>query len=126
MNNTEKISDAESEVLKILWANEHPLSERQIIDALRKENNWHRATVQTLIRRLCEKGIVQKVKKEVFYYSSLISEAEYTKDRTTDFLNKIYGGSAKNLVSAMLGNDILSEKDMDELKNYWIERKNKK
>ncbi|WMJ86603.1 BlaI/MecI/CopY family transcriptional regulator [Anaerocolumna sp. MB42-C2] len=126
MNNTEKISDAESEVLKILWANEHPLSERQIIDALNKENNWHRATVQTLIRRLCEKGIVQKVKKEVFYYSSLISEAEYAKDRTTDFLNKIYGGSAKNLVSAMLGNDILSEKDIDELKNYWMGRKNKK
>ena len=126
MNNTEKISDAESEVLKILWANESPLSERQIIDALNKENNWHRATVQTLIRRLCEKGFVQKVKKEVFYYSSLISEEEYTKDRTTDFLNKIYGGSAKNLVSAMLGNDIISEKDIDELKNYWMGRKNKK
>ncbi len=126
MINAEKISDAELEVLKILWANEYPLSERQIIDALNKENNWHRATIQTLVRRLCEKGVVQKVKKEIFYYSSLISEAEYAKNRTTDFLNKVYSGSAKNLVSAMLSSDILSEKDIDELKNYWSGRRNEK
>jgi BlaI family transcriptional regulator, penicillinase repressor len=126
MTNAEKISDAELEVLKILWANESPLSERQIIEALTKENNWHRATIQTLVRRLCEKGAVQKVKKEIFYFSALISEADYAKERTRDLLNKVYGGSAKNLVSAMLTNDILSEKDMEELKSYWRERRNEK
>lgn len=124
--NTEKISDAELEVLKILWAREGPLSERQIIDALNKETKWHRATIQTLIRRLYEKGVVQREKKEIFYYSSLISEEEYAKEQTRDFLNKVYRGSARNLVSTMLSNDILSEKDMDELKNYWQERRHEK
>lgn len=124
--NTEKISDAELEVLKILWASEGPLSERQIIDALTKETKWHRATIQTLIRRLYEKGVVQREKKEIFYYSSLISEEQYAKEQTRDFLNKVYRGSARNLVSTMLSNDILSEKDMDELKNYWQERRHEK
>jgi len=126
VNNAEKISDAELEVIKILWANSTPLSERQIIDALNEVNNWHRATTQTLVRRLCEKGVVHKVKKGIFYYSALISEAEYAKERTADFLNKVYGGSAKNLVSAMLSSNILSEKDIEELKSYWQERRSEK
>jgi BlaI family penicillinase repressor len=126
MTNAEKISDAELEVLKILWDKKEPISERQIIDALTKENNWHRATIQTLVRRLCEKGVVEKVKKEIFYFTALISEEEYAKDRTTDLLNKVYGGSAKNLISAMLDSSILSENDIDELNKFWKERRNPK
>lgn len=126
MNNADKISDAELEVLKILWNKDGALSERQIIDALIKENDWHRATIQTLVRRLYEKGVVQKVKKEIFYYSALISQEEYAKEKTSDLLNKVYGGSAKNLVSAMLNSDILSKKDIEELNNYWRERRNEK
>ncbi|MNI44504.1 Penicillinase repressor [compost metagenome] len=126
MNPAEKISDAELEVLKILWANHPPLSERQIIDALNDENNWHRATIQTLLRRLCDKGVVEKVKKEIFYYSARISEDEYARERTSDLLNKVYGGSAKNLVSAMLGSNILSEKDIEDLGDYWRKRRTEK
>lgn len=123
MDITEKISGAEVEILKILWANEEPMSERQIINALNEDSSWHRATIQTLIRRLHEKGAIQKAKKDIFYYSPLLTEAEYKKERTVDLLNKVYGGSAKNLISTMLNNDILSERDIDELKNYWKERK---
>jgi len=120
---TEKISDAELEILKVLWANKEPMTERQVINALDEESGWHRATIQTLIRRLCEKGALQKVKKDVFYFSAIISETELAKERTEDLVNKVFGGNAKSLVSTMLGNDILSEDDIDDLKNYWRKRK---
>jgi Predicted transcriptional regulator len=126
MINSEKISDAELEVMKVLWASNNPLSEREIIDILNQEINWHRATIQTLIRRLCEKGAIQKEKKELFLYTALLSEEEYAREKTANLLDKIYGGSAKNLVSAMLSSDILSEKDVEELQSYWKERKKKK
>jgi len=122
---TEKISDAELEILKVLWANKEPMTERQVINALDEESGWHRATIQTLIRRLCEKGALQKVKKDVFYFSAIISETELAKERTEDLVNKVFGGNAKSLVSTMLGNDILSAGDIDDLKNYWQKRKNK-
>ncbi len=122
---SEKISDAELEVMKVLWASGNPLSEREIIDILNQEINWHRATIQTLIRRLCEKGAVHKERKDLFLYSAILSEEEYARERTANFLNKVYGGSARNLVSAMLSSDILSEKDVEELQNYWKERKKK-
>lgn len=127
ISKAEKISDAELEVLKILWANkEGAMTERQMIEALSKASGWHRATIQTLLRRLCEKQVVQKEKRDVFYFSALISEAEYAKEQTSDLLNKIYGGKAKNLISAMLSDNTLSEEDIDELKNYWQQRRKEK
>lgn len=122
-NSAEKISDAELEVLKVLWSNESPMSERQIVDVLIAQNNWHRATIQTLIRRLCEKNVIKKEKKDIFYFSPIVTETELAKERTVDLLNKVFGGNAINLISTLLGNDILSEDDMDALKKYWKERK---
>jgi len=46
--------------------------------------------------------------------------------KTKDFILRIYDGNAKNPVSAMLNNDILSEEDIDDLKNYWQKRKDEK
>jgi len=122
-NSAEKISDAELEVLKVLWSNESPMSERQIVNVLIAQNNWHRATIQTLIRRLCEKNVIKKEKKDIFYFSPIVTETELAKERTVDLLNKVFGGNAINLISTLLGNDILSEDDMDALKKYWKERK---
>jgi len=122
-NSAEKISDAELEVLKTLWLNGSPMSERQIVDVLIAQNNWHRATIQTLIRRLCEKNVIKKEKKDIFYFSPIVTETELAKERTVDLLNKVFGGNAINLISTLLGNDILSEDDMDALKKYWKERK---
>lgn len=122
----EKISDAELEVLKILWTHNESMTERQIIDALHGGSGWHRATIQTLIRRLCEKGVVQKEKKGVFYFSAAVTKREYAQERTADLLNRVYGGNAKNLVSAMLNDNILSEQGIDDLRSYWRERRNEK
>ena len=99
------------------------MSERQIVDVLSEQNNWHRATIQTLIRRLCEKNVIKKEKKDIFYFSPIVTETELAKERTVDLLNKVFGGNAINLISTLLGNDILSEDDMDALKKYWKERK---
>lgn len=126
LNKAEKISDAELEVLKVLWTKKEPMTERQIVEVLGQESGWHRATIQTLLRRLCEKDAVRKDKKVVFFFSPVISETEYAKERTSDLLNKIYGGSAKNLISAMLSDNTLSEEDIDDLKKYWQRRRTEK
>lgn len=119
-----KISDSELKILKVLWLHSKALTEREIIDTLMTDHLWHRATIQTLLRRLCKKDIVTKEKKDVFYFTANISEEEYTKQATNNLLNKLYGGNAKNLVSTMLSDNILSENDINDLKDYWQKRKN--
>jgi BlaI family penicillinase repressor len=125
MSNAIKISDAESEVMKVLWAGDEPMTERQILDILGSDSEWSPTTIKTLIKRLFDKGAVQREKRGVFYYMPVLSQTAFSKGRTEDLVNKVFGGNAKNLVAAMLGDNILSEDDMDDLKNYWKKRKRK-
>jgi len=129
MSKVEKIADAEAEILKVLWANGEPMTSRQIRDALDDESDWKRTTIQTLIKRLLDKEVLlleERGDKGVYYYSPMITKDEYTASRTVEFLKKVFDGNPKTLVSTMLGNDILSEEDMDDLESYWQERRKRK
>lgn len=125
MQDIVKISDAESEVMKVLWVSKMPMTERNILDALDVGSDWSPTTIKTLLKRLLDKGAVRREKKEVFYYYPVLDEADFAKVRTVDLLNKVFGGNAKNLVSAMLNQDMISADDIDELKSYWKKGKNK-
>lgn len=120
-----KISDAELEIMKVLWANEKPMTEKEIRAVIEKGFDWKKQTTQTLIKRLVEKGAILREKQDVYYHSAAVSRDEVEKTWTVDLLNRVFGGNAKNLVSAMLNHDILSGGDMDDLKKYWQERKRK-
>ncbi len=121
LNIADKVSEAELEILKVLWTNGRPMTDRQIRDALGAGSDWKTTTIQTLIKRLLDKEVLSREKKDVFYYSSAVSKEEFEKARTEDFVNKVFGGNAKGLLSTLLNNDILSKADMDDLKNYWQE-----
>ena len=122
-NIADKVSEAEVEILKVFWANGGPMTDRQIRDALSEESGWRKTTIQTLVKRLVDKGVLLREKRDVFYYTPAVSVDEFAKARTEDLVNKVFGGNARSLVSAMLNNDILSEEDIDNLKSYWQKRK---
>lgn len=49
-------------------------------------------------------------------YTTLVSEAEYQTAQTKNFLDKIYEGSAKGLVSNLIMGDLLADEEYEELK----------
>lgn len=118
-----KISDTELEIMKVLWASEKPMTEKDIRAVIETSFDWKKQTTQTLIRRLVEKGAILREKRDVYYHSPAVSRDEVEKTWTVDLLNRVFGGNAKNLVSAMLNHDILSGEDISDLKDYWQGRK---
>lgn len=52
-------------------------------------------------------------------YTAMVSEEEYQSEQTECFLNKIYEGNAKGLVTTLIQKELLSAKDYEELKKYW-------
>jgi predicted transcriptional regulator len=52
-------------------------------------------------------------------YISLYSESEYMAAQTKTFLDKVYRGNARNLVSSLLEQDCLTSDDFEELKKFW-------
>lgn len=109
----EKITDAELEVMQVLWASEEALTLSQIKSALKERNG---ETVKTLLRRLCQKEAVEKTKREVFYYRPLVGQGEFGLYRTQRLIDRLYAGSAKAMVAALVESDRLRAEDVDELK----------
>jgi len=111
-----RITDSELEILRVLWASENELTFAEIRTILVEQTDWEVSTIKTLLRRLCKKEVVLATKKEVFYYKALISEEEYLEYSTQSLIDRVFLGSAKNLVASLLGNNKLEKRDIEELR----------
>lgn len=113
------ISDAELELMKVLWQAGEPLTAQQVSERL-PDKNWKYSTIATLFSRLVEKGaVVHQKQGRFFLYSPCIAEADYKAAQTRQFIGKLYGGSVKNLVAALFENRQMSQQDIDELKEKY-------
>lgn len=112
----EKITDSELEVMRVLWEAGDALPITEIRRSLQQRKGWEATTIKTLVQRLCAKGVLEQEKRNVFYYLPLVSEQEYNDWATGDLIRKLYRGSAKELVAALVRSDGLSKNDVDELR----------
>lgn len=115
------VSDSELELLKIIWSNGGSALYIHIMEELSKTGRtWQKNTVITLLSRLIKKGLV-KTKKigRRNEYIAIVSEENYQAAQTQTLLNKLYEGNAKGLVSTLIQKDMLSARDLEELKTFW-------
>ena len=118
-NLAEKISDSELEVMKVLWRAGDALPVTVIREALQKSCGWEPTTVKTLISRLLAKGAISQEKRKVFYYAPCISEREYNQWATRSLISRLYHGSARELVAALVDSEGLTQDDLDELRSMF-------
>ena len=116
---TQQISDAELEIMKIVWGNQSEVTLfPYIMDGLAaKGRPCQKNTLIVLLSRLINKGFLSAKKiGRHNEYTTLVSEAEYQTAQTKTFLDKIYEGSAKGLVSNLIMGDLLTDEEYEELK----------
>lgn len=116
-----QISDSELELMKIIWENGGTALYAQIMEALQKAGRtWQKNTVITLLSRLADKGFLKTSKiGRRNEYTAAVSEAEYQTVQTRTLLNKFYSGDAKGLVLTLLRQELFSEEDYEEVKQFW-------
>jgi len=114
-----KISDSELEIMRILWREKRPMPFGEIRAELEVKTGWKKSTIQTLVLRLRDKGIITAHDKYVTMYSANISQEEYVQSEGQTFIDKLFDGSAKNLVAALCRSGQLGEQDVDELKAFF-------
>ena len=108
-NEAASIQNSELEVMRVLWDAGGTLPLSEIRAALTAKRGWDDSTTKTLLRRLQAKGAVALQRRGV--YSALLSEGSSTRR----FIERLYGGSAKRLVAALVSDGSLSEADIAEL-----------
>lgn len=115
----QQISDTELEIMKIVWGNpeEATLFPYLMEELAARGRPCQKNTLIVLLSRLTGKGFLhaRKVGRRN-EYTALVSEAEYQRAQTRHFLDKIYEGSAKGLVSTLISGDLLTEEEYGELK----------
>lgn len=109
----EKITEAELEVMEALWRGEGPMSLTEIKGALPEKNG---DTTKTLLRRLCAKGAVGQEKDGVFRYRPLVSRAAVGGSRARRLIDKLYAGSARDMVAALVAGEELGREDIAQLR----------
>ena len=117
----QQISDYELELMKIIWANGGTALYAEIVKALEDRGTpWTKNTIITLSSRLISKGFLKTSKiGRRNEYTAVVSEGEYQTAQTQNFLDKIYEGNAKGLVSTLIQKALLSPEDYEELKTHW-------
>lgn len=107
-----KVFDAEYRFMNILW--EHsPISSTELVKLTNEELGWKKSTAYTVIRRLCERGVVRNENSLV---EALISRDYVMRAETEDHIEKVYDGSLKLFFTTFLQKEKLSEDEVAELK----------
>ncbi len=125
MGNLPQISEAEFEVMKIVWKYA-PINTNEITDKLLQTTSWSPKTIQTLIKRLVKKGALTYEKQSrVFVYTPIIKENEYIDQESNSFLKRYYHGDITAMLSAYIEDDKLSETEIKHLR-FLLSNKSKK
>lgn len=111
-----QISEAEYEVMKIVWKYS-PINTNEITEKLLATSSWSAKTIQTLIKRLVNKGVLTYEKNSrVFVYTPVVKESEYISQESNSFLNRYYDGDITAMLSAYIQNDKLSKTEIETLR----------
>ncbi len=112
-----QITDSEWVIMKVLWE-KSPLLNRDIIRYVSERSTWNNKTIETLLRRLVDKGAVgfNLINSKVREYYPLISHEDCEKVESESFLKKVYDGSVSLLIAGLLKHQKVSEEELEKLK----------
>ena len=105
MNTTPSISEAEFQVMKVIWG-KSPVSTTEVVTELEKTTDWKPKTIQTLLSRLVKKDMLSfKREGRVFVYTPLVKESDYLSQESDSFLKRFYNGTLNAMVVNFLDQD---------------------
>ncbi len=108
------ITKAESEFMELVWDSE-PINSTVLVKECEKKFNWKKSTTYTVIKNLCNKGLLINENAMV---TSVLNRDEYYGICGRNYVNEHFQGSLPMFISAFCGNGTkkLSKKEKDEIK----------
>ena len=110
-----KISDAEWEVMKVVW-DHAPMTATEVLDRL-PHDQWKQKTVNTFLARLEAKGVISSSREgRANVYTVVLSESECCRAEGSHFLSKVFRGKVAPMMLHFIENEKLSDKELNELR----------
>ncbi len=118
-----QISDAEWQVMKIIWMQGEQTS-TDLIRVLAERFDWSKSTIQTLLARLVEKECLTRKKEGKFFvYSALLSLDQSRDLLVQDIKDKVCSRRIKNLLADLITECDFTQADLEDLEAVISEKK---
>ena len=118
-----QISDAEWQVMKIIWMQGEQTS-TDLIRVLAERFDWSKSTIQTLLARLVEKECLTRKKEGKFFVYSALLTLDQSRDLLVkDIKNKVCSRRIKNLLADLITECDFTQADLEDLEAVISEKK---
>lgn len=106
-----KLFDAEYRFAEVVWELE-PVNSTALVKACEQRLGWKKATTYTVLRKLCERGILQNEHATV---TALVKKADVQRYESEALLEKSFDNSLPAFLAAFLKDKKLSKKEAEEI-----------
>ncbi|HEU7010923.1 TPA: CopY/TcrY family copper transport repressor [Streptococcus pneumoniae] len=118
-----QISDAEWQVMKIIWMQGEQTS-TDLIRVLAERFDWSKSTVQTLLARLVDKECLTRKKEgKSFVYSALLTLDQSRDLLVQDIKDKVCSRRIRNLFADLIVECEFTQTDLEDLEAVISEKK---
>lgn len=109
---TPKIFESEYRFCLILWENE-PVKSTELAKLCKEKLGWSKTTTYTVIKRLCERGVIQN---ENTIVTSIVSKEEAQLSELDEMVDKKFEGSLPAFIAAFGRRQSLSDAEIEEIR----------
>ena len=102
---------AELRFAELIWANA-PVSSGALVGLANEALGWKKSTTNTVLRRLCEKGLFENDGGTV---RALLSREDYLARESRSFVERSFGGSLPAFLAAFTRGKTLTREQQDTL-----------
>ena len=111
-----QISDAEWTVMRVFW-DKGPATANEVVSALAGRTDWKPRTIQTLIRRLHQKGALTHEKSgREYVYRPAVDGRACEEAASRSFLARVFEGRLAPFLATFMESKEFSEEEIAELK----------
>lgn len=115
--NTVTLNTSEWKIMEKLWE-DSPKTMIQLTHIFEEETGWTKSTVNTLLQRMLEKGIIgyDEGGRAKLYYPK-IQRDEVALNETTSLIERVYSGSVSMMMNTLVKKCALSKEEIKELQD---------
>lgn len=107
-----KLFDAELKFMNIIWERE-PIGSGDLVKVCNEKLGWKKSTTYTVLRKLCNRGILKNEKTIV---TAIIKKEETQRYESNEVVEKSFGGSLPKFLTAFFSDKKISREEAEELK----------
>lgn len=107
-----RLAEGEYRFARIVWEHE-PLPSGKLVELSQQELGWKKSTTYTVLKKLCQRGILQNERSTV---AVLAAREEVAAGAAADFVDRTFGGSLPGFLTAFMGGRTLTEAEAEDLK----------